>query len=192
MRHTFSAWRSTSTAPMYTVHSRPNSAAAVAVATPCCPAPVSAITRCLPMRRVSSACPSTLLILCEPVCVRSSRFEQHAHAEPLREPLALGDGRRPARVGREQVGVLGAELVVGPRGAELALELLEGGDQRLGHEAPAELAEPARARPARGREDRGARAHRERALSWADCTGLPAVSRPGVLGDAARNGGGAP
>ena len=32
-------------------------------------------SRCfLPMRRVSSACPSTLLILCEPVCVRSSRF----------------------------------------------------------------------------------------------------------------------
>ena len=74
MRHTLSAWRSTSTAPMYTVQSRPNSAAAVAVATPCWPAPVSAIMRRLPMRRVSSAWPSTLLILCEPVCVRSSRF----------------------------------------------------------------------------------------------------------------------
>ena len=35
MRHTLSAWRSTSTAPMYTVQSSPNSAAAVAVATPC-------------------------------------------------------------------------------------------------------------------------------------------------------------
>ena len=41
---------------------------------PCWPAPVSAITRCLPIRRVSSAWPSTLLILCEPVWVRSSRF----------------------------------------------------------------------------------------------------------------------
>ena len=74
MRNTLSAWRSTSTAPMNTRQSRPKSAAAVAVATPCWPAPVSAITRCLPMRRVSSAWPSTLLILCEPVWVRSSRF----------------------------------------------------------------------------------------------------------------------
>ena len=74
MRNTLSAWRSTSTAPMKTVQSSPNSAAAVAVATPCWPAPVSAITRCLPIRRVSSAWPSTLLILCEPVWVRSSRL----------------------------------------------------------------------------------------------------------------------
>jgi hypothetical protein len=35
IRNTFSAWRSTSTAPMYTLHSRPSNAAAVAVATPC-------------------------------------------------------------------------------------------------------------------------------------------------------------
>ena len=47
---------------------------AVAVATPCCPAPVSAMMRCLPIRRASSACPSALLILCAPVCSRSSRF----------------------------------------------------------------------------------------------------------------------
>ena len=53
---------------------QPNNAAAVAVATPCWPAPVSAIDARLPMRRVSSAWPMTLLILCEPVCVRSSRL----------------------------------------------------------------------------------------------------------------------
>ena len=47
---------------------------AVAVATPCWPAPVSAITRVLPSRRVSSAWPSTLLILCAPVWARSSRL----------------------------------------------------------------------------------------------------------------------
>ncbi|CPB79703.1 Uncharacterised protein [Mycobacterium tuberculosis] len=35
----------------------------MAVATPCWPAPVSAITRVLPILRASSACPSTLLIL---------------------------------------------------------------------------------------------------------------------------------
>ena len=35
MRATFSAWRLVSSSPMYTTHSRPRSAAAVAVATPC-------------------------------------------------------------------------------------------------------------------------------------------------------------
>ena len=97
MRNTLSAWRSTSTAPMNTMQSSPNSAAAVAVATPCWPAPVSAITRCLPMRRVSSAWPSTLLILCEPVWVRSSRLSSTRTPEPLREPVALGDRRRAGR-----------------------------------------------------------------------------------------------
>ena len=74
MRNTLSAWRSVSTSPMYTAHSSPNRAAAVAVATPCWPAPVSATMRRLPMRWVSSAWPSTLLILCEPVWARSSRL----------------------------------------------------------------------------------------------------------------------
>ncbi len=46
----------------------------VAVATPCCPAPVSAMMRRLPMRRASSACPTVLLILCAPVWFRSSRL----------------------------------------------------------------------------------------------------------------------
>ena len=55
MRTTLSSWRRTSSAPMYTTHSRSSSAHAVAVATPCCPAPVSAITRRLPMRFASSA-----------------------------------------------------------------------------------------------------------------------------------------
>ena len=39
----------------------------VAVATPCMPAPVSAMTRFLPMRKASKICPSTLLTLCAPV-----------------------------------------------------------------------------------------------------------------------------
>ena len=67
-------------------------------------------------------------------------LEQHAHAEALRQPPAFGDGGRPARVRREQVGVLGSEPVVRPRGAEVALEVLQGWDQRLRHESPAELA----------------------------------------------------
>ena len=55
MRNTLSSWRLVSTSPMKTVHSSPNNAAAVAVATPCCPAPVSAIMRPLPIRLVSNA-----------------------------------------------------------------------------------------------------------------------------------------
>src|SRR3954454_5379706 len=95
MRQTLSAWRSTSTAPMNTVQSSPNSAHAVAVATPCWPAPVSAMTRCLPIRRVSSACPSTLLILCDPVWVRSSRLSSTrtpSRSERLRHSVT-GVGR---------------------------------------------------------------------------------------------------
>jgi len=76
MRATFSACRRVSSSPMYTTHSRPSRAQAVAAATPCCPAPVSAITRVLPIRWVSSACPSTLLILWDPVWLRSSRLSR--------------------------------------------------------------------------------------------------------------------
>ncbi len=67
IRKTLSACRSISSAPMYTSHARPRSAAAVAVATPCWPAPVSAITRRLPIRSARSAWPRTLLILWAPV-----------------------------------------------------------------------------------------------------------------------------
>jgi hypothetical protein len=76
MRNTLSSWRAMSTSPMYTLHSMPISAAAVALATPCWPAPVSATSRVLPIRLASSAWPSTLLILCEPVWLRSSRLSQ--------------------------------------------------------------------------------------------------------------------
>ena len=74
MRLTFGAWRRMSSVPMWTTHSRPRSAQAVAAATPCWPAPVSAITRRLPIRRARRAWPTALLILCAPVWARSSRF----------------------------------------------------------------------------------------------------------------------
>ena len=67
MRITFGCWRSMSTAPMCTTHSSPNFAHSVAVATPCMPAPVSAITRGLPMRFASMIWPSTLFTLWAPV-----------------------------------------------------------------------------------------------------------------------------
>ncbi len=74
IRATFGACRTVSSSPMYTTHGRPNSAQAVAVATPCIPAPVSAMIRPLPRRRASSTWPSVLLILCAPVWFRSSRL----------------------------------------------------------------------------------------------------------------------
>ena len=79
----------------------PSSAAAVAVATPCWPAPVSATSRVLPMRRASSACPRTLLILCEPVWFRSSRLSS------TRTPSSRSRGsctRSAATAGRRSRG----------------------------------------------------------------------------------------
>ena len=67
IRETLGAWRSTSSAPWYTSQGRPKSAAAVAVATPCWPAPVSAMMRFLPILLASSTWPRALLILCAPV-----------------------------------------------------------------------------------------------------------------------------
>ena len=66
------------------------------------------------MRRVSSAWPSTLLILCEPVCVRSSRFSstRTPSRSDSRAHSVTGVGR--PGVAREQRRVLGAERVVVP------------------------------------------------------------------------------
>ncbi len=61
---------------MYTVQGNPSRAQAAAVATPCWPAPVSATMRFAPSFCASRPCPSALLILCAPVCARSSRFSQ--------------------------------------------------------------------------------------------------------------------
>ena len=87
MRPTFGAWRSMSTSPMYTVHGSPTRAQAAALATPCWPAPVSATMRRAPRRRASSAWPMALLILCAPVCARSSRLSQTSRA-PARSTAA--------------------------------------------------------------------------------------------------------
>ncbi|AFJ62439.1 hypothetical protein MUS_2510 [Bacillus velezensis YAU B9601-Y2] len=63
IRNTFSDWRATSSSPIKTVHLKPNFAAAVAAATPCCPAPVSAMIFVLPIFLASRIWPSALLIL---------------------------------------------------------------------------------------------------------------------------------
>ena len=62
------------------------------------------------MRRASSAWPRALLILCAPVCVRSSRFRK-IRAPPASpcQPRRLVERRRPPDVVREQVVELGEE-----------------------------------------------------------------------------------
>ena len=97
MRKTLSAWRSVSTSPMNTTHSMPKSAAAVAVATPCWPAPVSAMRRRFPIRRASRAWPMTLLSLCDPVCARSSRLSstRRPRRSDSRAHSVTGVGRPP-------------------------------------------------------------------------------------------------
>ena len=141
MRQTLSAWRSTSTAPMYTVQPSPNSAAAVAVATPCWPAPVSAISVRLAHAPREQRLAEHVVDLVRPGVREVLALQEHAHAESVGEALALGDRCRPAGVARQQGRVLLAEPVVDPRVAELAFELLERGHQRLGRVAAAVLAE---------------------------------------------------
>src|ERR1700722_15985604 len=99
MRSTLGACRSTSTAPMYTTQGMPSLAAAAALATPCCPAPVSAMMRLAPSRLASSVWPTALLILCAPVCARSSRFS-HTCAPHRLLKAGAGDSAvgRPTQV----------------------------------------------------------------------------------------------
>ena len=141
MRTTLSSCRRTSSAPMYTTHSRSSSAAAVAVATPCWPAPVSAMTRRLPMRRASSAWPRTLLILWAPVWQRSSRLRRMVAPQRSLRRSAWNSGvGRPAYSARRRASsawkaASPARLLVGRR------QLVERRDERLRHEAPAVGAE---------------------------------------------------
>src|SRR5690625_1098198 len=104
MRYTLTAWRCTSSAPMYTSHCMPSRAATVAVATPCWPAPVSAMTRFLPMACASSAWPTVLLILCAPVWLRSSRLSTIFAPPTLRVRFSAtysGEGR-PTKCARSE------------------------------------------------------------------------------------------
>ena len=69
-------------------------------------------------------------------------LHEHADAQLLAQAEALGQHRRaPGVVAQDRVQLV-AERGVGPGDAEALVELLAGGDQRLGHEAAAELAEP--------------------------------------------------
>jgi hypothetical protein len=124
---------------------QPRRAATVADATPCWPAPVSAMIRCLPMRRASSAWPMVLLILCAPVWFRSSRLRQDARAADFfrRQARSFVDRARAADVMLEVVFEFCDEGRVDARRVVSGGELLQRADQGFGHEPPAEAAEVA-------------------------------------------------
>jgi hypothetical protein len=84
IRSTFGACRATSRSPPCRPRTtRPSSAQALAVATPCCPAPVSAITRWLPEALARGAPgPRSLLTLCAPVCAEILALQKDARTEP--------------------------------------------------------------------------------------------------------------
>ena len=144
MRNTFAFCRRASTLPIYTTHSSPSNAHAAALATPCCPAPVSATMRRFPIRFASRAWPTALLILCAPVCARSSRLSRTRESPTAR-----------ASRGASVSGV-GNDKVAQPRRDRLysASERLRatrpsrrhGGHEGLGQVLPAEIAVPPRSR----------------------------------------------
>jgi hypothetical protein len=111
-------------------------------------------------------------------------------AAVLGEPLHLGDRARPAGVVALQPVELGEEGRVHPHGLVGLGQLVEGGDQRLGHEPPAVHAEvPARVGPARSRRQEtfsGLRwAGRRHAFSvprWASCLAQGVRRRGGGAG----------
>ena len=143
MRPTLGAWRSMSTAPMYTVHGRPTRAQAAAVATPCWPAPVSATMRVTPSRLASSAWPERVVDLVRAGVREILALEPHFRAPGLRELGRMRQRRGAAHPAPQ----LGRQLVLEILGMQVLLqtrfEFLEGGHQRLGDVAPAEGAEAA-------------------------------------------------
>ena len=75
------------------MHSSPNRAHTVAVATPCWPAPVSAMIRFFPSRCAITTWPSALFTLCAPVCSKSSRFRYMRWSGAKRSTRVSGVGR---------------------------------------------------------------------------------------------------
>ena len=103
------------------------------MATPCWPAPVSAMTRRLPMRRGQQRLPEHVVDLVGAGVAEVLALEEHGGPGPLREPGGMVEGGGPAGVvGKEArqlrlEGGVAARLLVGLR------QLVERRHQRLGH-----------------------------------------------------------
>jgi hypothetical protein len=93
---------------------KPNLAAMVAVATPCWPAPVSAMTRVLPMRLDQQPLAHDVVGLVRAGVVQVLALDIDARpAEMAAQVLGEGEGRGPARVGGHQLLVLPPERGIG-------------------------------------------------------------------------------
>jgi len=133
---------------MYTTHGSPSSAQAVAVATPCWPAPVSAMTRVLPRRRVSSDWPRALLgeILALQVEAQgrgdgaAGCCGGRALQDPGGEAVGAVQRGRAAGEGREELAQLRPKARVVAELGVRRLQLRQGAHERLGDIAAAELA----------------------------------------------------
>ena len=89
----------------------PKRAATVAVATPCWPAPVSAITRGLPMRLREQRLADAVVDLVRAGVIQVLALQPDLRAAELARPaLGVIDGRRPADVVLELALELGDEL----------------------------------------------------------------------------------
>ncbi len=116
----------------------------MAVATPCWPAPVSAMTRVLPMRRASSTWPSELLILWAPGVGEVFALEVDARPPGMfGQPLGEVQRRGPADVIAQQRVQLRLKRGVLPCLCIGLAKLLEGHLQGFGNVHPAEFAEVA-------------------------------------------------
>src|SRR2546421_210427 len=129
----------------------PSIAQTVAVATPCCPAPVSAMMRRFPMLRASNAWPSALLILCAPVCARSSRFRK-TRAPPR---WFVRDSAKYTGVGRSHGGHTRPHLVFvfGAAGLDAAAHIQGPGTHAADGLANVVGTQPAREHDRRVRRD---------------------------------------
>ncbi len=121
------------------MHSSPKCAQTVAVATPCWPAPVSAMIRCLPSRRATTRLAERVVDL-----VRAGVQEVLAlqvDAFVGREPLRARQRRGAAGVRGEQLVQLRAERRVVAQRLPRARQLVERRNQRLRDVAAAVVAE---------------------------------------------------
>ena len=154
--------------------SKPSSAPTIAVATPCWPAPVSAISRRLAHALREQALAEHLVGL-----VRAAVEQVLAlQIDVAGQVAAAGQRRRPAGIIGQQAVELGRERGVVLRVEEGGLELLERGHQDLGHVAAAEAAEAAAQAHARNPcRDAGRSASNRAAIFSGDFTARQLVDR---------------
>ena len=114
------------------------------LATPCCPAPVSAITRFLPRRLREQRLADAVVDLVRTGVIEVLALQPDLRAAHLFRPaLRVIDRRRAPDVVRELVLELGDEAGIVTVARVLLLELVERADQRLGDEHAAVRAEMA-------------------------------------------------